>query len=459
MPRECSSGEDVLVELGRHLLCAQQSQAIYPKDHPRAVGAMRDLYLRTVGLLADRGDLRFALADGEFILDNEPLPVHGEVLEGLSELFRRQGIGRMAISRGVRRWELRALVGALNARQETLEAEGGIETLLAKEAVQNIEAAPLSGDAGTGPTGSARTVPTLSRAWEVYSANLENMHQPKGRLEHGIDTDSITHAVALASDLADVVEAQPQAFSLLHTLKNHDDYSYTHSLNVAMLSLTIARWLELPHEALTQVALAAILHDIGKVMVPDGVLNKPGKLTDEEWEVMQRHGDDGARMLLESPADDLAFVVAYEHQLAYDEQHTDYGRWPLHLVSELVCLADVYDALRSNRPYRDALAPDVAMRIMEKDATDKFDAELFAGFRRMLGYYPPGTCLQLSDGRIAVARSTNLLDPERPYVLVVRDAAGEELEPPEALDLSAGEIQVEQPLEPELAGVDPVDYL
>ncbi len=447
------------MELGRHLLCAQQSQAIYPEGHPRAVAALRDLYLRTVELLTAEGDLRFALADGEFIFDNEPLPISGEVLEGLSELFCRQGIGRMAVSRGVRRWELTALVGALNTRPEDLESSGGIEAVLAKEAVQHVVAAPLTGNPGSGGAGASLTGPTLSRAWEVYSASLENVHQLKSRLEDGIDINAITHAVSLASDLADVVEGQPQAFSLLYALKNHDDYSYTHSLNVAMLSLTIARWLELPHEALTQVALAAILHDIGKVMVPDEVLNKPGKLTDEEWEVMQRHGDDGARMLLETPADDLAFVVAYEHQLAYDDQHADYGRWPLHLVSELVCLADVYDALRSNRPYRGSLAPDVAMRIMEEEATTKFDAELFAGFRRMLGYYPPGTCLQLSDGRVAVAQTTNLLDPERPSVLVVRDAAGQELEPPETLDLATVDVTVAEALEPEAADIDPVDYL
>ena len=232
--------------------------------------------------------------------------------------------------------------------------------------------------------------------------------------------------------MVDVVQAQPQAFSLLYALKSPDDYSYTHSLNVTMLSLTIARWLELPHEMLTQVALAAILHDIGKVMVPDGVLNKPGKLTDEEWEVMQRHGDDGARLLLQSSVGDLFIVVTYEHQLAYDERHTDLGRWPLHLVSELVCLADVYDALRSVRPYRASLPPDVAMKIMGEDAETKFDAGLLAGFRRTLGYYPPRTCLKLSDGRTAVAHTTNLLDPEHPWVLVVRTVDGNEIEPPEA---------------------------
>ena len=456
MPPEHSSRKEVLVELGRHLLCAQHCQAIYPRDHPRAVTALRDLYLRTVELLTEEGDLRFALADGTFVFDNELLPINGEVLEGLSELFCRQGIGRMAVSRGVRRWEIASLVQALNTQAA---ADGGIEALLAREGVQHVEAAPLTGTTGNPRGGAASSGPTLSRAWEVYSASLENMHQLKSRLSDGIDADAIAQAGSLAGDLVDVVQAQPQAFSLLYALKNHDDYSYTHSLNVAMLSLTVARWLELPHETLTQVALAAILHDIGKVMVPSDVLNKPGKLTDAEWEVMQRHGDDGARLLLESPANDLAFVVAYEHQLAYDERHTDFGRWPLHLISELVCLADVYDALRSVRPYRDSLPPDVAMRIMEKEAKTKFDADLFAGFRRMLGYYPPGTCLKLSDGRMAVSRITNLLDPAHPRVLVIRGIDGKEIEPPEALDLAEVKIDVEEVVNPELLDIDPVDYL
>ena len=83
---------------------------------------------------------------------------------------------------------------------------------------------------------------------------------------------------------------------------------------------------------------------------------------------------------------DLAVIVAYGHQLAYETDDPDHGRWTLNFASQLICIADVYDALRSNRPYRAALPPDRAMQIMEQEAAGKFDAELFAGFRRMLGY-------------------------------------------------------------------------
>lgn len=158
---------------------------------------------------------------------------------------------------------------------------------------------------------------------------------------------------------------------------------------------------------------------------------------------------------------DLEVVVAYEHQLAYERDHPDYDRWPLHFVSQVVCIADVYDALRSNRPYRSELPPDRALEIMDEEVVDKFEPELFQGFAHMVGYYPPGTCVRLDDGACAITYRPNPEDLRRPRVLIVCNPAGHRIDPPESADLGNGASHrsIIEVIDSEQAGIDPFDYL
>lgn len=439
-----------------HLLGARQTQAIYPPEHPRVADAIRELFLSTTDLLGEADALRVALVDNELVLDERPVPSDGDLFDGFARALRKQGIGKLVVKRGVRRWELAALARVLSMSAEDLEKGGGPQAILEAEGSEQIVAGPIT----TGSPGKAHA-DRLSAAWEAYVEGLQAARRLRERLDEGIDEDAAEDAHRLARCMVGVVDAQPDAFVRLQALKSHDDYSFTHSLNVAQVSLSMAKAMGLPQESLMQVAMAAILHDVGKELVPDGVLNKPGKLTEEEWVVMKRHSADGVKLLLrtEEP-DDIAVVVAYEHQLAYEHDNPDHGRWPLHFISQLICVADVYDALRSNRPYRAAMAPDRAMRIMEEETAQKFDADLFAGFRRMLGYYPPGTVVRLSDGTIAVSERADPDDVERPSVLAVRRADGADVEPPELIQLSQRpDLSVAEVVDGESLGIDPMDYL
>jgi len=157
---------------------------------------------------------------------------------------------------------------------------------------------------------------------------------------------------------------------------------------------------------------------------------------------------------------DLAPIVAYEHHLAYHPELRDDPAWVPHVASQIVSLADVYDALRSKRPYRDGLPPDKSMEIMKADANSKFDPVLFDGFYRMMGVYPPGTVVGLSDRSVAVAVFTNPDHPESPRVARVRDAAGAEIEPA-VIDLADESVHetILEVLDPAEIGLQPIDYL
>ena len=170
-------------------------------------------------------------------------------------------------------------------------------------------------------------------------------------------------------------------------------------------------------------------------------------------------------VLLRSGLSELPCVVAYEHQLAYETGHPDFKRWPLHFASRLICIADVYDALRSKRPYRGEIRPDEALAIMHREAALKFDADLLEGFTRMVGFYPAGTCVRLSNGSIALSVAASPADPRAPRVLIVRDAEGRPVEPPALLDLSAPNppqgwaLAVTEVVDPADYDIDVLDYL
>jgi putative nucleotidyltransferase with HDIG domain len=170
-------------------------------------------------------------------------------------------------------------------------------------------------------------------------------------------------------------------------MKDFDQYTTTHSLNVSVLAMALAEFIGLGPKDVRAFGVAGLLHDLGKVRIPKDVLTKPGKLTDEEWKVMRRHPIDGAKIIYESDRQlDLASAVAYEHHImidggGYPSRH--FRRQP-HKASKLVHICDVYDALRTNRPYRPALEADVVLANIEKGLGPDFDAELGNAFMKMM---------------------------------------------------------------------------
>jgi putative nucleotidyltransferase with HDIG domain len=173
----------------------------------------------------------------------------------------------------------------------------------------------------------------------------------------------------------------------LLTLREYDEYTTTHSLNVSVLSMALAEYLGLSGAEVRAFGIAGLLHDIGKVRIPEEILNKPGRLTDEERAIINRHPSDGARMLLESGDNlDLAATVAYEHHLMHDG-----GGYPAlyycrtcHASSRIAHVCDVYDALRTNRPYREAWSNERVLAYITERAGTEFDPEIAHAFVAMM---------------------------------------------------------------------------
>ena len=197
----------------------------------------------------------------------------------------------------------------------------------------------------------------------------------------------LIEAEAVVRSLSVAMHEGSEVVIPLLQLKEFDQYTTTHSLNVSVLSMALAEFLGLGGKDVRNYGVAGLLHDLGKTRIPKDILTKPGKLTDEEWVVMRRHPVDGAKIITASDRQlDLAAVVAYEHHIMLDG-----GGYPsphfkrnCHHASQLVHVCDVYDALRTNRPYRAAWEPERALGYIEERGGSEFDPDLVRAFVAMM---------------------------------------------------------------------------
>jgi HD-GYP domain-containing protein (c-di-GMP phosphodiesterase class II) len=213
---------------------------------------------------------------------------------------------------------------------------------------------------------------------------------------------------------------------------------------------------------------AALMHDIGKVHTPLEILNKPDKLSDEEFTIMKRHVVDGAHVLRRTPETPaLAPVVAFEHHLKQDLSGypENIGARKLNLCTMVVSIVDVFDALRSNRAYRAGLATDRIRHIMGQQEGTAFNRTLLRRFVNLMGLFPIGTLVQLNTDELAVVTQTHPEDPFRPQVKLITDRKGEKLEVPllantwERDSRGAFPHAVVEAVDGSKVGIDPLAYL
>ena len=197
----------------------------------------------------------------------------------------------------------------------------------------------------------------------------------------------LMEAEAVVRSLSVAMQAERRMVLPLLQLKEFDQYTTTHALNVAVLSMALAQVLTVPKRQVRAIGVAGLLHDIGKIRIPLEVLTKPGKLNDEERRIMNQHPVDAARIIMESEEElELAAVVAYEHHIMLNGGGYPTVHYPREctLASRLVHVCDVFDALSTTRPYREAWPLEKVLAYLEERAGTEFDPELVVAFNRMM---------------------------------------------------------------------------
>jgi len=257
------------------------------------------------------------------------------------------------------------------------------------------------------------------------------------RMGKAVDSSA---AGELVEEIASSVMRNPGALISLARLKTADDYTYMHSVAVCALMVALSRQLDLDETATRAAGMAGLLHDLGKAMMPLEVLNKPGKLTDAEFNIIKSHPVEGHHLLLEGgTAGAMALDVCLHHHEKVDGSGYPEGlkdaEISLHAKMGAVC--DVYDAITSNRPYKAGWDPAESIRKMAEWSKGHFDERVFHAFVKSIGIYPTGSLVRLSSDRLAVVVEQSLTSLLAPTVKAFFSTKSNTYLLPEIIDISS----------------------
>jgi len=444
-------------EIVRRLGAAVRAAELYSPAHPQVQRAAAALVTILATPLTTSPTVIVAFLEDDIVLNDFRLPRGAGALAGLLRDMRERKIEKITFARGVELSDIRTLMEELADRMahtavnDRLLARGIRRILVSRLIAEEVD------DSEVG----------LAAAQQMYSTAVTGAETIWSAAKAG-DQPNPADAKGIIDSLSKLVYQDRTSLLALTALKRHDNYTFTHMVNVAALSMAMARSLDLEGPILKEFGYAALMHDIGKVHTPLEILNKPDKLTNEEFSIMKLHVVDGAHILRRTPdTPALAPVVAFEHHLKQDLSGypENIGSRTLNLCTMVVSVVDVFDALRSNRAYRAGLATDRIKSIMGQQDGTAFHPALLRRFVNLMGLYPIGTVVQLNTAEVGVVTQTHPEDPFRPQVKLILDANGAPYETPMLANTwdrdSRGEYPraVVEAVDGPVVGIDPLAYL
>ncbi|MGM0768458.1 MAG: HD-GYP domain-containing protein [Pseudomonadota bacterium] len=280
----------------------------------------------------------------------------------------------------------------------------------------------------------AQEIPRAKVAWGATQAFVERLTR---EIETGNELN-FQDARPVIRACVESVKANASAMLWMSRIKSRDAYTAEHCLRVAIFTVAFARFLGMPDEDLEVAGMCGLLHDIGKLKIPDDILNKPGALSPEEFRVMREHTTLGHELLKTDPTLDpiISDVTCHHHERmdgrGYPRQLAE---WQISRFARLVSIVDAYDAITSDRCYRDGLSTSDAIRILYRNRGQQFDAGMVEAFIRMIGIYPPGSLVEMTSGEVALIVATHPGKKLKPRVEILLDADKNPVTP-RLLDLS-----------------------
>jgi len=444
-------------ELIRRLAAALRGTELYSPAHPLVQRGIDALMAATAERLQSTPSIVIGFIGDEVVVDGTRLPRGTASLIGFARDLRDRGIEKITLTRGLSRTEVGHLIAAFTDRASPIPLP---ERLVAR-GVRNVSLGRIVVDEVSDDQAG------IAAAQRVYGTAVETAEHLWNAAKAG-DLPDPGAARKIIDGLARLVTQDRTSLMALTALKKYDNYTFTHMVNVSALAMAQARALNIDGPLLREFGFAALMHDIGKVNTPLEVLNKPDKLTKDEFDVMKRHVVDGAHILRRTPEmPALAPIVAFEHHLKQDLSGypENIGSRKLNLCTMIVSIADVFDALRSNRPYRQGLATVRIRSIMGEQGNPAFNQPLLKRFVNLMGLFPVGNLVRLSTGEVAVVTAEHPTDPFRPQVKIIMDVSGAVIEEPLLANTWERDGRGEYPyavveaVDPESIDVDPLTYL
>jgi HD-GYP domain-containing protein (c-di-GMP phosphodiesterase class II) len=459
------------------LLAAWQAAALYEENND-AYRSRRDKLLSAIGAVSKTGqDCRLDYQGGYFFFNEERLNYDQEFYFGRALAFRfstlelGQILIRASVSPTSIDQALFALAHADSRHGDPFEALSetwatlGIGGITIERATQS-QPGPWDIEGQDQDSEAARR--QRAHAMFIRAESIVQEMWERVRDRNSLDSSSTQRVVHL---LIDEIAHDEEILLEFVALKDFDEYTYYHSVNVAIYSIAVGMRVGLDRRQLTQLGMAALFHDIGKVKLPHDLITKPDEFNEDEWEQIKLHPVLGALTIASlRPIDadtGLAMVGAFEHHLRMDGSgypKLSEPRKP-NLVSRIIAVCDVYDAMTAGRVYqKKPITPDDAIRRLMYKGREWYDPLILKALIHVLGIFPVGTLMRLSDGCLGIVVRNRPEDVYAPEILVIRDAKGS---PTRRLAVLPGRgehetedaLYVEEILDPSAEGIRIADYI
>ncbi len=446
----------------QQLAAVLKNATIYPEAHPSLRGSANKFLATLADLLVDREDVPFYIVAGELFFETQSVPIDRS-LSLLIEQFVSRDVGGVVFKPGLTQTELIRFAYLMGREAASLAARGGAVDVAGAEGIVHIDLHRVAlidkKVVGAVKTGKKKAAEIFKDAVNAVKDMIHAVHLDKAVNARRMNT--------VVQTMVDNILENRDAFMGLTSIRMYDEYTFAHSVNTSIMAVALGTFLSFDKPQLAALGMAAMLHDIGKVALPLDIINKPDKLTDEEWEVVKRHPIEGALILADiTGITKLAMVAAFEHH-----QHGDTRGYPRiddmlqqHPFTQIVALCDAYDAITAARVYYSVqIPPDQAVRILLKKRGTTFDPTLVKIFVNMIGVFPVGTVLKLDTGEIGLVthQSGDLM---RPRVLLLTAFDGSEKEHGREISLVETEgghykHSATGTIDPYAAGIDIKQYL
>jgi len=397
--------------LGKLLGC-MRSMSLYGRTHPTPLEMTAAAQQSLSQILALYPTVTLAIVDSYLTLDSFPIEGNLGLVAELAEELGSRAVSAITFLDGITVDEVADFAEALCISREDLLTRGGLLKEMEKRGVTHIELR-----SGTGPAEACEGKDPAV----IYEEALLLIEEALEAVHVGLKIP-IHEIRSLVQDSLQSLISDEGALLALAGIRSYDRYLSEHSVNVCILSMVFGRRLGIDQSTSVELGISALLHDIGKVFIPENVVRKPGKLSEEEWQHVRRHPSEGARALASMQGmPSLAPIIAMEHHANPDGTgYPGFGsNHHPHLLSRLVSIVDTYDALTTDRPYRERWTGQQAVAWMLYEAPNRYDRQLMARFASTSGLYPIGSLVQLMNQHIAVVVSGSMKHPTKPIIKLI----------------------------------------
>ena len=433
----------------KNFISSWQTARIYSVEHKTFIESLEKTYISLKKAFGEENELVIGILEKELASGEDIFFELSKKVAKTITYFKKIDVERIIFHKNVSKKELTKFISFLIIPID--ETEHAPQKYLSFAGIKNIEVGKIKVSDGD---------------FVEDRDNVEFKHYQKSlkRLSNLLDGVLNNNTVDglnlkfIANDIMDNLKDGYQIFSQLKEVKDYDMITFTHLLNVSILGIYFANKLSFSRDDCLDVGVAGLFHDIGKLYIAKKIIQKKGKLDQEEFDKIKSHTVLGAEILL-SHIDSLTIlpaVVAFEHHLQYNLKGYPKLFFPhkINIVSSIIAICDVYDALIQRRSYKRDYPPEVIYEIMIKDKGKRFDPELIDIFFKIMGVWPRRTIVRLEDGRIGIVKQENEEEIFSPIVEIV-DGGGKEL-----VDLKINkEVKIKQSLNPLTEGKNYINLI